>query len=344
MKIGTIRFARVRAGRASATASGAGIAAWLLLAVCVGGSSSTQACATCGCTLNADAASGYSPLAGWRLGLEYDYLDQNQLRSGTAAAHTVPQGQELEHETLNRYTTASLTYNPTSRWSLMVLVPWVERQHTTYGSYDPGVPQQLSGSSSSTLGDMRLLTSYQGLLPTRNLGVQLGVKLPSGRYGTAVNFDRGPLAGTPLDASLQPGTGSTDLIVGAYYFQALSRDFDAYATAQFQSALRHHLDQPGTDYRPGNALTASIGLRLLHFASILPQLQINLLHKSADQGALADAADTAGSVVFVSPGATLQASASLHLYGFLQLPVYSNLSGYQLFPRYTLTLGMRYDL
>jgi len=40
---------------------------------------------------------------------------------------------------------------------------------------------------------------------------------------------------TPLDASLQPGTGSTDIIVGAYYYQPISQNFDFFANAQFQA-------------------------------------------------------------------------------------------------------------
>lgn len=60
-----------------------------------------------------------------------------------------------------------------------------------------------------------------------------------------MKFDDGPNAGTPLDASLQPGTGSTDLIVGSYYYLAISQDFEFFANAQFQSAIRHHLDKPG---------------------------------------------------------------------------------------------------
>ena len=112
----------------------------------------------------------------------------------------------------------------------------------------------------SSLGDVRLLGSYQGLLPTHNLGVQLGVKLPTGKYGTAIHFYGGPDAGSPLDASLQPGTGSTDIIVGAYYYQAISQDIDVTVNGQFQSALSHHMDQPGNDYRPGNSTTLSVGL------------------------------------------------------------------------------------
>ena len=103
-------------------------------------------------------------------------------------------------------------------------MPYVIRDHSTYGDFDSTQPlPALSYSRSSSIGDVKVIGSYQGWLPTHNLGVQLGVKLPTGRYGTAVDFNAGPNAGTPLDASLQPGTGSTDLIVGAYYYRASAR-------------------------------------------------------------------------------------------------------------------------
>src|SRR5215475_1965397 len=72
------------------------------------------ACASCGCSLSGDAAMGYSTEAGWRLSLEYDYIHQDQLRSGTHAVSGVPDGNELERETLNRYITTGLSYSPTS--------------------------------------------------------------------------------------------------------------------------------------------------------------------------------------------------------------------------------------
>jgi hypothetical protein len=235
------------------------------------------ACATCGCTVNSDAAMGYSSATGWRVNLEYTYIDQDQLRSGTgttnpAAAVNNPSnpalgGGEIEKQTINRYLTLGLTYRPDSDWNFNLLVPYISRDHTTYGTqlapYTPSEsePDQISGAHVSNLGDIKLIGNYQGLLPTHNLGVQLGVKLPTGQYGTAVGFYDGPNAGAPLDASLQAGTGSTDVIVGAYYFQAISQNFDAFANIQFQSAVAHKQDQPGNDFRPGNSATLSFGLR-----------------------------------------------------------------------------------
>ena len=304
---------------------------------------SAQACATCGCTLSADAAMGYSASSGWRLSVEYDYIHQDELRSGTRSVSGVPDGNELERETLNRYITTGLNYAPSSNWNVSLLVPYVVRTHSTYGDFDSTQPlPELSSSRSSSLGDIRLIGSYQGIFPTHNLGVQLGVKLPTGHYGTAVNFDGGPNAGTPLDASLQPGTGSTDVIVGAYYYQAISQNFDLFANGQFQSAVEHHMDQPGNDYRPGNSTTLSFGLRYEAHPQWVPQLQVNLLHKSRDQGALADIQSTAGNVAYLSPGLTAKVFGKLHAFGFVQIPVYSNLYGYQLFPRYTVSVGASY--
>ena len=304
-----------------------------------------HACASCGCTLSADAAMGYSALPGWRLSFEYDYINQDQLRSGTHSVSGVPDGHELEHDTLNRYFTTGLSYSPNSSWNLTVLAPYIERDHSTYGTYDSTQPlPDLSYSHSSSLGDIKLIGSYQGFLPTNNLGVQLGVKLPTGRYGTAVDFHAGPLAGTPLDASLQPGTGSTDVIVGAYYYRAVSQDFDVFVNGQFQAAVRERLDQPGNDYRPGNSTTVSLGLRYEGSPQWAPQLQLNALYKKPDTGALADVQNSAGTVLYVSPGITARVFAGLNVFAFVQLPVYSNLYGIQLFPRFTASVGASYAL
>jgi hypothetical protein len=321
---------------------------------------STWACATCGCTINSDAAMGYSATTGWRVNLEYTYIDQDQLRIGTRTAtpaevvnnpsNPALGGGEIEKDTINRYLTLGVNYRPNADWTVNLLVPYVVRNHTTYGTqlqpYTPAetAPDQISGARVSNLGDVKLLGNYQGLLPTHNLGLQLGVKLPTGQYGTAVDFYNGPNAGAPLDASLQAGTGSTDVIVGAYYYQAVSQDFDIFVSGQFQSAVAHKQNQTGNDFRPGNSATFSVGLRYEANPKWMPQLQLNISHKSPDQGALADTTDTVGTVAYISPGLTVQVVHKLYAYSVIQVPVYSNLDGYQLFPRWTATAGISYAL
>jgi len=74
----------------------------------------------------------------------------------------------------------------------------------------------------------------------------------------------------------------------------------------------------------------------------VPQLQINLTNKRADSGTLADTTDTAGTAAYLSPGISMQAMKNTQVYAFLQIPIYSNLSGYQLFPKYTASVGVSY--
>lgn len=158
-------------------------------------------------------------------------------------------------------------------------------------------------------------------------------------------FSSGPNAlqsapGNLLDTSLQAGNGSTDVILGAYWFQAVSQNFDAFASAQWQSSISHKLDQQGADFRPGNQQSLSVGLRDEEDPRLVPQLQINVIHRNPDQGALADVGNSAGTVVYLSPGLSGAVTAGLQAYAFLQLPIYSNLSGYQLFPRWTASIGV----
>ena len=321
---------------------------------------SAWACATCGCTLSTDAAMGYSTTPGWRVNVQYDYINQDELRSGTHSAtpeEVVDQpsdpsadASEIEQGTMNRYYTIGLSFSPSHDWHLEARVPYVVRSHGTFGEQEPPynpsqtAPDQVSRAYVSGLGDVRLVASYQGILPTHNLGLQLGLKFPTGNYGTHVTFNSGPMAGESLDASLQAGTGSTDAIVGAYYYAAISQNFDVIANGQFQAAVAQKLDQPGNDFRPGNSVTASVGFRYEANPKWVPQIQVNYLHKSADQGDLADRANTAGSVAYISPGLTAQLVPELYVYGFVQVPVASNLDGYQLFPRWTASVGMSYAL
>lgn len=350
--------AGVAAGQTSPARSAAAcyVAPWLLLLAAL--PLDAWACATCGCTVNADAVMGYTTATGWRMNIEYDYIDQDQLRSGMSPAtpaqvvnspsDPVLGGGEIEHDTINRYLRLGLNYQIDANWNFGASVPYILRDHSTFGeqqspySTSETAPDELSFARVSNLGDAKLLASFQGLLADHSLGLQLGVKLPTGQDGTRTEFQTGPVRGTPLDASLQAGTGSTDLIVGAYYSQVVSQNFDAYATAQFQAAVLEQLDRAGFDYRPGNSSTLSVGLRYEASPRWLPQLQFVFFHKDADQGALADTTDTAGSVLYASPGLTVQLHENLHGYTVLQLPLYSNLSGYQLFARWTATAGLSY--
>jgi hypothetical protein len=47
-------------------------------------------------------------------------------------------------------------------------------------------------------------------------------------------------------------------------------------------------------------------------------------------------------VVYVSPGITASVIKRVHVFGFVQRPVFSRLDGYQVFPHWTGSVGLTY--
>jgi hypothetical protein len=239
-------------------------------------------------------------------------------------------------------------------------VPWIDRGHSTFGAAsNPLASDELSSVHVTGLGDVKLIGTWQGLLPEKNLGFQLGLKLPTGDFGgpnaqgTGLTgrhptpFGSGPLSRNPspgnlADTSLQPGTGSTDLIVGAFYHRPVSDEVEAFGSVQYQSAIANRLHQAGQDFRPGNSATVTFGARDEVMPGVVPQLQVNINHKGSDRGALADNPDSAGTVAWLSPGATVTVVGNLQVFAFAQVPLYSHLVGIQLAPRWTASTGISY--
>ena len=130
---------------------------------------------------------------GVRVELRHNFLNQTQLRTdrGTVdrAAIALPADREIEQSTINRTTTLDIDYSPTADWGFNVQLPYINRSHTTIVEGDT----DSSGSQSNHIGDVKLVARYQGFTPMRNIGLQFGLKLPTGDYKT--NFNRGPQQG-----------------------------------------------------------------------------------------------------------------------------------------------------
>ena len=303
------------------------LACSLLLATL--GAREAQGCASCGCGLGSGWDTyGYSTEPGFKLDAIYSYINQSQLRTGThrISPSQVPLGQELEKSTRTSTETLGLSYDINADWGLNLQVPIISREHSTFG--DDHV--SFDRSSVSSIGDVKMLGHYQGFLADHSLGVELGLKLPTGKFNQTFE------SGDALDRGLQAGSGTTDLVAGVYYFGALSPDWGYFAEATVQTALNSR-----QDYRPGTAENLTAGFRYMGFGRIMPQLQINGRIASRDTGAESDNFDSGGSLLYISPGVSVTLTKTASAYGFVQIPVYQNVNGYQLAPSWILTMGIR---
>jgi hypothetical protein len=302
---------------------------WALV-LALGGATPAWACSSCGCSLSSDWGSqGVSAGEGWRMDLRLDVINQNQMRSGSRQA--VSTG-EQELYTVNRYATASLDYGSADAWGVTVSLPYVMRSHATLG--DPDAPAW-SSSRTRSLGDVRVIGRYTGL-DDGTLGLQFGLKLPTG--STTQNFSTGDLAGTPLDRGLQPGTGTTDAIIGVFKFGSLSQDFDYFVQALMQLPLNAK-----DDYKPGQSLNLNAGLRYMATEGWTPLVQLNARIAAKDRGLNATPGDSGGQTVYLSPGVTWAVTDKVQAYGFVQLPLLQHFNGFQLAPKATVSVGTRIE-
>ncbi|ARU30276.1 hypothetical protein CAP31_00365 [Sulfuriferula sp. AH1] len=300
------------------------------------------ACSSCGCTLSPVWENqGMSTQAGLRMDLRYDYVNQDQLRHGSGVASSADiatalangTAGETEQYTENHYYTLGADYMLNRYWGVNLQLPYIDRDHSTLGAGDTDA----SSSHTQSPGDIKLIGRYQGFFPDAKTGMMLGLKLAIGKQD--YNFSSGPMAGMPLDRSLQPGSGSTDLIVGAYHFDTLTPVVDWFAQGLYQSAMS---TQNG--YRPGDALNLNLGVRYTAFGNIMPQLQINAQTRNSDSGINADPTNTGGKLVYLSPGVTAIISDNVKIYSFIQLPVYQYVEGLQLAPRWNASFGINFGL
>lgn len=313
--------------------------------------SSAYACAACGCTLSTDwSTQGIATQPGFSASVAFDTLNQNQQRYGTGSAsaglinNQLNAGQEVEAFTKTETVTTSLMYNDVD-WGVNAQFPYVTRTHGTYGATAP-LGSSYSTSSDSGLGDVKITGHYTGFSADQSSGLIAGFKLPTG--STSALFKAGTAAGTALDAGLQIGTGSTDLILGGYTTGAIET-YGWFAQATYQRAIATSEAIGNLYYRPGDALSVNTGVRYAAFgAKVAPMLQLNIIKRQADQGALTVPTDpitgvpvSGGTLAYLAPGVTLRLGGGASLYSFIQLPVYQNVNSLQLTPKYTYTLGVR---
>jgi len=313
---------------------------------------SVFACASCGCTLNSDWGSqGLSSTEGWSLDVRYDTLNQNELRRGTGTISSADaanvqntalnQAAEVEKYTNNQYLTTTLDYNQGQSWGVSVAIPYINRSHSTLGTGSPDGVTPGSGaydSQGSGLGDVRVIGRYYGFAAGNNFGLQLGLKLPTGSNTQHANDGV-----TQVDPGLQLGTGTTDAIVGVYYFDNLNQDWDYFTQAQYQAALDKASFFDGTSYRPGDSVNVTAGVRYHGFATFTPTLQLNVRNVQTDSGTGADTFSTGGTLVYLTPGVVLPLSPTDALHTDLQLPIYQNVNGVQLAPTSIFSVGLRFS-
>jgi len=180
------------------------------------------------------------------------------------------------------------------------------------------------------LGDVQLLARRQFSDDASASAWALtgGLKLPSGSK-TVVNAD-----GARAERALQPGTGTTDLVLGASLRRTLGLEDAVTLQATWMQALN-----ASEDFKPGRRVELSAGWAHAMSPRYSAVLQLNAAHRARDSGAQAEPDNSGSTTVALAPGISAAVADHDMLYAFVQLPLYQKVNGIQLVSRANAAVG-----
>src|SRR4051812_1621400 len=299
---------------------------------------SLPAAASCGsafCLVNTDwSVQGTWVDTGVRGDLRFEYIDLDQPRTGT---HNVGVGEIPRHhdevETRNRNLVATFDWGLSPQWGVNLVIPYVDRYHLHIHNHQgEQIPETWDFRA---LGDVRVQARYQAFTrlddpnAIQSAGAILGLKLPTGR------FDVTNGEGEEAERTLQPGTGTTDLVLGGYWHSDYMSGHSLFASAQ---VLLPANERAG--FKPGKRLQLDLGYRKAVGADLGLLLQLNYLAKGRDSGENAEPEDSGQRMVYLSPGITYNVGHDAQVYAFVQAPLYQSVNGVQLVADWSAAAGV----
>ncbi len=297
----------------------------------------TPAEASCGsafCTLLNDRfALGTWDHVGWSADVRLESVTQDKLKTGT---HTIDASQVTGEDAIERHTYNTNLVTTLERafdmhWSLALRVPVVKRDHLhdlvddTTGAVGPSESWKFT-----RLGDVSLLARWQDAqrAPDSSWAATAGLKLPTGSIDVT-NAD-----GARAERALQPGSGTTDLVLGLAGRQMIAPTDSLNLQATWVQPLNSR-----EDFKPGRRIELAGGWSHTITPAVSGVLQFSVLDKARDSGAQAEPDNSGGTFVSLSPGLNWAVGASGVLYGYVVVPVYQRVNGIQLVPRTSFALG-----
>jgi len=299
--------ARPRAvGRCVAALSAVLIPAIVALVAVVGLTPTAALACACGCSVF-DVGGLETPQEQDHGGrVFFEFWDSNQTENYVGSSRA-PASLNTDKQIVTQWYNVGFSYNFNRDWGVMVRIPTTDRSLTT-DTQNPAFG--IATFNSKDIGDIEIMGMYTGFFKDMSTGIIFGLKLPTGTF-TAPGIDR----------DTQIGSGSTDLLLGAFHRGLLTGDNAWQYFAQFmwrqpflyQSAAdpQGFFDgNPGVvqTYYPGAQIDGAAGIvynnlyHVLGFDKITPLAQVIVSHRNADGGSGSDPYNSGFDRVMISPG------------------------------------------
>jgi len=263
------------------------------------------ACSICRCgdpTFNA-LGSGHMAESGWRFALDYDQTRKSQ---GDAA-------DEFSEVTEQR-NTLLLAYGFSDRFSIIARQPYTQRELTEIVAGDTEHSRASGAADLELQTQTRLWASpFEGDVGARtSLFGTVGVKTPWGENDARHNGER-------LDEHAQPGTGSTDWIVGLSLVHQLNPKSAVFASIQQRATGENDFG-----YRYGRTTLVNLALEKKLGSNFDTALEANYRSAARDRIEGSDDDNTGGSLLFLTPRLLWHAGSGAVLRVAAQIPTSQN--------------------
>ncbi len=320
-----------------------------LAAACIGLFSTSTAFASCGsaaCSINTNWDEHSPSRPGLSMDLRYSQSKADVLRSGSRkiTADTANNGEVENLSTTNKLTTLGLDYTHDDHWGVVLSIPYVSREHSHSLGDGTGAIVGSESFSAKALGDIRLVGRYrwQDERDHSSRGIKFGLKLHTGRRDFQI-VDNTGASQLPSEVTLQPGNGSTDLILGTFWQLApMGSDLSWFAQYMWQSSVQHQ-----TEFKPGDQANLDLGTRYAFGSKLSGLLQLNAQWNAADSGASAALTasgepSSGGRTLSLTPGLSYAIVTGTNVYALLQLPLFQYVNGEQLTASKSVTVGINH--
>ena len=292
-----------------------------------------QACSCGGAPLLSSLEQTVTPVGTWQFSLTYEYNSIGDLVTETT---------EFEDNTRNRFVHSGLLeigYGLSKHISISAVFSLLQQERETNSSEGPGDYLRTRG-----VGDGLFLVKYNfipfDVFAMRQLAFGAGIKYPLGKSSLLNNSSL-------IAADMQPGTGSWDLVLWAYFYQSYFKKIpiSLYANLSYRlnsSNNRFGVDNPG--YRFGNELIAEVGVNYQPESFLNYSTGIKYRSTQSDVFDNNGVPNTGGKWIDLTGGlnANLTESTALRFSG--DIPIYRNLNGTQLTTSYSLSVSLFYTI
>lgn len=274
---------------------------------------------SCGCNVfNVGTQSLFPNSEGNLIFVEYGYANQktpwhNNYKASANDIHH----QQIKTQSVNVGFQKSFNRS----WTMQTKVPFVKRLLVNKVHNHMSNSEGVEKINHNAIGDIKLIATYTGINQDMSSGINFGVKLPTGSNDYS-----------KFGSSAQIGTGSTDIILGAYKILHLEQNpnLKLFSQFNFQRSIT-----TSNKYRPGDELTVASGFGYtinnskINLPKISPILQITAIKKNTDSQSNGDSHNTGYSQVFISPAIEVN-FANMKAYFDVQMPIYRYVNGNQL--------------